>query len=76
MNTYQYPNNEWNTFTRILSIMFIVSLVLMVGGYLFETITFENKSAFDKPLKVNAGFEDKFLPQYATIGKPTSSFGE
>lgn len=59
---YDYPNNTFNAFSKTVSLLFIVSIVLMIGGYLFETISFENESIFDKPLKVKGvdGWEDQF----------------
>lgn len=60
MNTYQQPNNEWDSFTKVMTLLFVISIILMLGGY-FEILVFENMPVFDKPLKVNIGTEDKSI---------------
>lgn len=60
MNTYQEPNSEWDSFTKIITLLFVTSIILMLGGY-FEILISENMPIFDKPLKVNTAIDGKSI---------------
>ena len=53
MNTHLNPNKESDSVFKVMSILFLVSMILMVGSIFFDTNPFEQKSVFEKPLKVN-----------------------
>ena len=59
MNTHLNPNNEANSVFKVISVLFFVSVILMVGSILFETNPFEQKPIFDNPLKVNGELSEK-----------------
>ena len=59
MNTHLNPNKESDSVFNAISVLFLVSIILMAGSILFETNPFEQKSVFDKPLKLNGGIYDK-----------------
>ncbi|MDX1442003.1 MAG: hypothetical protein R3237_06055 [Nitrosopumilaceae archaeon] len=59
MNTHLNPNNESDSVLKVISVLFFVSIVLMLGSMLFEINPFEQKSVFDKPLKLNGVIYDK-----------------
>ena len=75
MNRYSQSSNEWDSFTKIISLLFVVSIILMFGGY-FEILIFENLPVFEKPLKVNSTIEDKYNLSSYLLYDQGKSFGE
>ena len=55
MNTHLNPNKESDSVFKVISVLFFISIILMAGSILFETNPLEQKSVFEKPLKIKGG---------------------